>query len=215
MAITYTLAGLKSKIADDLARSDLSTQIDDAVETSIKFFQKRRFWFNETRTATFATVANQSAYSSSDDADIPLFLDLDAVFLADSSDNRFELDRIEAEDMHELLGNGAGTGQPVFYAYFDKKFLLYPIPDAAYTITPMGHIEVAAPASDDEADNVWMVEGFEMIRSHAKAYLYTHVIKNAPDKVAAMIDATSSAKGSLDEATSRRKATGRICPTSF
>jgi len=215
MAITYTLGGLKAKIADDLARSDLTTQIEDAITTSIAFFQKKRFWFNETRSKTFATVAGQSAYTSSDDSDIPLFLDLDAVFLADSSDNRFELDVINPAEMHMLLGNGAAAGQPTCYAYFDKAFLFHPIPDAAYTITPMGHYLLAAPTDDSDTDNAWITEGFEMIRSHAKAYLYTHVIKNAPDKKAEMVDAAMSGKNSLEEATSRRKATGRIRPTQF
>lgn len=215
MAITYTLGGLKAKIADDLARSDLTTQIEDAIATSIKFFQTKRFWFNETRTRTFATVAGQSAYTTADDSDIPDFLDLDAVFLTDSGGTRIRLDPEDPADIHQKLDAGAASGQPVTYAWFDKSFVFHPVPDAAYTITPMGHYILAAPASDSETDNAWMTEGFEMIRSHAKAYLYTHVIKNAPDKRAEMIDATASGKNSLDEATSRKKATGRIRPTQF
>lgn len=214
MAITYTLTGLKSIIADDLARSDLTTQIADAIETTINNLKNKRYYFNETRTATFATVADQSTYTSSDDADIPLMLELDGLTLEDSDGNRFDLgEPIDPVRMHILLGNGSATGQPCEYTYFDQSFVFYPIPDAVYTITPIGHIEVAAPT--DDSDNVWMTKAFELIRSEAKAYLYTHVIKNAPDKAAAMVDAAQGAEGSLNRATSLRRATGHIVPTSW
>jgi len=215
VAITYTLGGLKAKIADDLARSDISTQIEDAVATSIQFFQKKRFYFNETRTATFSTVAAQSFYSASDDADIPKFLKLDGVFVTDSGGEVSELTPTDAVSLQALLDANPSSGVPTDYAWFDQGFILYPVPDAAYTVTPMGHYELAAPASDNETGNAWMTDAFEMIRSHAKAYLYTHVIKNAPDKRAEMIDAAAGGKNSLADATNRRKATGQIARTQF
>lgn len=216
MAITYTLAGLVAQIEDDLARSDLNTQVRTAIETTVNNLKVKRFWFNETRTATFVTVADQSTYTSSDDTDIPLMLTLDGLTLEDSDGNRFDLgEPIDPVKMHILLGTGSATGQPVEYTYFDQSFVFYPIPDAVYTITPIGHIEVAMPTGDDTADNVWMTKAFELIRSEAKAYLYTHTIKNAPDKAAAMVDAAQGAENSLNRATSLRRASGRIRPTSW
>ena len=41
--------------------------------------------------------------------------------------------------------------------------LLYPIPAAVRTIRLIGGIKKAAP-TDDTAGNVWMTEGFELIR---------------------------------------------------
>lgn len=212
---TYTLDGLAAQIADDLARSDLSTQIGDAILTAIKNRKSKRFYFNETRTTTFVTVAGQSNYASGDDTDIPLFLEIDEMFLTDSSGNVFPLgEQDDPGELQWLLGNGASTGRPFRWAYYDSSFVLYPIPDGVYTITPMGHIEVAPPAGDT-AGNVWMTEAFELLRCDAKAYLYTHTIKNAPDKAAAMVDAAQGAKNTLNSATNRRVATGNIERTSF
>ncbi len=211
---TYTRAGLAAQIADDLARSDLSQQILDAIENAIEQRKTKRFYFNETRSTTFATVANQSEYSSSDDTDIPLFLELDQVFVTDSGGSVFPIDSEDPGTLTWLLGNGASTGRPFSYAYYDRKFVLYPIPDGVYTITPMGHIEVAAPASDSEANNVWMTEAFEMIRSDAKAYLYAHTIRDS-EQAAVMVDAAQGAKNTLMSATNRRVATGDIERTSF
>lgn len=211
---TYTLGGLKATIADDLARDDLTTQIADAIDTAITKRKVTRYYFNETRTATFVTVADQSNYASADDADIPLFLELDGVFLTDSDGNVYPLDQADILELQWLLGNGAATGRPYCYAYYNSAFVLYPIPDDVYTITPVGHIEVATPASDSEAGNAWMTEAFEMLRSDAKAYLYAHVIKDKEQ--ASIADAVSgSARAVLNSATNRRVATGNIERTSF
>ena len=72
-----TLATLKSRIADDISRSDLTTQIANSITDAITYYQNRRFFFNETRSETFDTVAAQSLYRSSDDAAIPTFARLD------------------------------------------------------------------------------------------------------------------------------------------
>src|SRR6188768_957361 len=115
---TYTLGGLKAQIADDLARSDLTQQIEDAIYNAIMQRKVKRFYFNETRTATFVTVAAQSEYASSDDADIPLFLELDEVFVTDSSGSVVPIEPEDPARLTWLLGNGAASGRPYCYAYF-------------------------------------------------------------------------------------------------
>ncbi len=211
---TYTFNGLVAQIADDLARSDLTTQIGDAILTAIKTRKVRRWYWNETRTTTFATVAGQSNYATADNPNIPLFLEIDDFFVTDSSGSVWPMgEQSDPLDLQWLLGNGASTGRPYEWAYYNSSFILYPIPDAVYTMTPMGHIEIAAPAGDD-AGNVWMTEAFELLRSDAKAYLYTHTIKDS-EQAATAVDAAQGAKGTLNSATNRRTATGSIQRTSF
>jgi hypothetical protein len=215
MAITYTLDGLAAVIADDLARSDLSGQILIAIETAINNLKVKRFWFNETRTTTFSTVANQSKYATADDSDIPLFIEVDGMFLTDSTGNVFPLgEQSDIADLQWLLGNGAATGRPYNWAYYDQAFVLYPIPDAVYTMTPMGHIEIPYPTSGSDATNMWMMEAFELVRCEAKAYLATHVTKNMDDAQTA-VAAGMSARNTLNSATNRRLATGTVTRTDF
>ena len=45
-----TFGALKAKVADDLVRTDLDTQIADAVNEAIADYKTERFWFNEYRT---------------------------------------------------------------------------------------------------------------------------------------------------------------------
>src|SRR3990167_9795750 len=147
-----TLASLKSVLADDLNRSDLSTQIGTAIESAIDHYRTTRFFFNETRGSTFATVASQSRYTSSDDADIPLWFQLDKVFVNDGTRER-ELSIYEPAEMEYLLGETSPPENvPYAYAYYDRSFWLYPVPGAVYTVRPIGAIEMASPAADDTAN---------------------------------------------------------------
>lgn len=218
-----TLATMKARIADDLARPDLTTQIATAIESAIEHFRTTRFYFNETRATTFATVASQDIYTSSDEANIPLFFAIDEVFLTVSNQNR----RLKQEDPQylEWLADAAGTsGEPYRWAWFNESIRLYPIPDStSYTIRPVGAIEKASPASDGETDNVWMTDGYALILTRAKWELYLNVIKNYDDAIAmggqpfeeGEGGAVGTALTRLRKATSRRTSTGRIVATHF
>ena len=166
---------LKARIADDLARSDLTVQIGEAIDDAINHYKEKRFFWNETRLATFVTVAGTSTYTSSEDADIPLFVELDAVMLNDGT-NTYNLRLVTPEEIEGLLDSSASSGRPYNYSYYEESFRLYPIPDAVYTVRPIGLIEKAGPATDGEANNVWMLNAFELIRCKAKGLLAQHVI---------------------------------------
>lgn len=180
-----TLSTLKSQIADDLARSDLTSQIADAITNAIEHFQRQPFFFQESRTDTFTTTADQSTYDSDDDSSIPLWVKFDSVWLEDSNSETYWLTRNSASQLEPLLDNSAASGRPYNYAYFGNAFRFYPIPDGTYTVRPVGIIKKAAPATDDETGNYWMNDARELIRCRAKWYIYGHIIQQY-DKAAVM-----------------------------
>lgn len=208
-----TLGLLKARLADDLARDNLSTQIGQAIEDAIEFYRTSRFFFNETRDATFPTIPGQAIYSVSDDDDIPLFFDLDAVFLIDGTQN-YALKVDDPQRLEFLSDGSASSGRPRRYAWFDRSFRLYPIPDGAYTVRPVGAYEVPSPNSDNQTGNVWMTKAFELIRCRAKAYLFAHVIKNL-EMADVMQRAEQQALSALRRAGNRRTTSGRLTPTTF
>lgn len=210
-----TLGALKATIADDLARPNLTNQIAAAITAAIDHYKGERFWFNVTRAETWLMVADRASYTSADDAAVPLFLDLDAMFIEDADGIRYELTRIDPVDMESLLDESASSSRPDSYSYYDETFYFHPIPDlSTYTIRPMGLIEVAAPASDSETGNPWMVYCYQLIRCRAKWDLFAHTIM-APDKAGGMNVMEMDALAELRRKTSRRTATGQIKPTSF
>lgn len=173
-----TLATIKAEIADDLVRSDLTSQIASAITSAIKFYQRQRFYFNETRSETFATVVDQADYDSADDTEIPNFLGFDLLHLTYSG-SRYPLGKIDQRDMEFYQDTNAASGMPSLWSYYDETIWLYPIPDStSYTITMMGPKKIAAPATDSEASNVWMVDAYELIRCRAKKYIAVHVLRD-------------------------------------
>lgn len=209
-----TLAVMKARIADDLARSDLTTQIATAISDAIEFYKPQRFFFNETRSSSFVTIAATSTYTSSSDADIGLWMDLDGVYLVDSSGYMDEMERFLPTDMELLLDASAPSGEPWAYTYFEQSFRLYPIPDAVYTVRPVGLIEKAAPATDGEANNVWMVHAYQLIKAHAMADLYTNVIRQN-DKASGQYQREEMELNRLRLKTGKNQGMGRIEATEF
>jgi len=209
-----TRATLKAEILDDLDRSSTAdgTRVLSAISSAIKFYQSKRFFFNESRAVTFSTADGTSDYTF---ASIGTeFYRLDGVFVTISSSDVRELDRSDPLEIESLIANEATTGQPSEYAYFDRTLRLWRIPDAIYSVRLVGHVKIAEPATDDTANNEWFTEAYELIRCRAKAYLYAHVFPD-PSMAQVMQAAEQQALGTLMLATVAKVELGRLEPTEF
>src|SRR5262252_6598248 len=60
-----SLGYMQDRIADELMRGDLYSQIATAINDAIIIYQHERFRFNETFTCTFQTVVGQQNYNAS------------------------------------------------------------------------------------------------------------------------------------------------------
>lgn len=209
-----TLATMKTRIADEIARSDLTSNIASAITTAIEAYQSERLYFNVARSITFPTVASQEFYDSSDNAYIPNLLEIDFVYRYKSGETR-RLTRIDPDDAEDLSNNGSQTGEPCEYSYYDRRIRLYPIPSStAWTIRIGAHYNVAAPATDSEASNPWMVEAERLVRSRAKYELAVHVTRDS-ELAAMMAAAISEAWGQLKISTNSRTGRGEMTATQF
>lgn len=207
-----TLSVLKSTIANDLARSDLTSEIAAAIEEAIRHYSAERFWFNERRSGTFSTVASTREYTTSETA-IAAIMRLDAVFITVSG-RKYPLILMDPITMELLDDDSTSTGPPAQYSYFDRSLFLYPTPDQAYTVRLMGHMKAAAPADDTEADNVWMTEAFELLRCKATQLIAGHV--NIDTELLQLMTAGEGmALQRLRAETTRRTASGFVTPTEF
>lgn len=170
-----TLAIMKARIASELRRSDLTDQITSAITTAIEAYQHERLDFQETRSVTFSTVADQEFYDSDDAANLGTIEFIDYVKLyVDNYPYRLKAD--DPGTLEQLSQNGTHTGTPLNYAYYGGQIRLWPVPAAVYTVRIGGVAKVAAPATDNEADNPWMTTAEELIRCRAKYELFEHVL---------------------------------------
>jgi hypothetical protein len=208
-----TLALLKAEIADDLDRTDLATQITSEISRAIRYYQRTRFYFNETRDETFSTVSDQKLYSSSDDAAIPEFIEIDQIYLMDGSEPQ-ELEEINPKEWELLTASGGATGRPCAFCYFNRSLGFYPIPDQAYTIRPVGHIMKDEPADDAETGNVWMTEAFDLLRARVCAQLGQRKLRDV-SLVQAHRPLEQDELWRLNSETNTRVGTGFVTPSEF
>lgn len=193
-----TLAIMKARIADELARADLTSQIAYAITDAIGAYEDKRFHFNEGRSLTFSTVASQEFYDSDDAAGIANVLKIDYVVLY-VGDTPFYLSQMTPTEIEAASTNGTSTGQPGWYAWYGSQIRLYPIPAEVWTVRIGCSAKVAAPTSDSETANPWMTHAERLIRSRAKLEIALHVIRNA--ELAGTM--TAAANEALEQLTGR------------
>jgi hypothetical protein len=207
------LAQMKSRIADEIARGDLTSQISYAITDAIGFYQNERFIFNESRDITFSTVAGQDFYGTAANSAIPTMQSFDYLILYLGS-IPWPIHRKSPEYVELANNNGLVTGQPYNYAWYNKQIRLGPVPDNVYTIRIAGRITYAAPAADDTAGNPWMIDAEKLIRSRAKYELALNVIQDT-EMAQIMAAQVSEAYDQLKGAANRLTGTGKIEATSF
>lgn len=206
-----TFAQLKAQIADDLARSDLTTQIEEAVLAAIVDHERTRFYFNERRDApAFTTVADQEMYTASDDADIATIAHIDSLVMILNGSRRKLFVQTE-QWMDEM--SGLGTGAPTDYSYLAKRIRLYPIPDAAYQVYMTGQIRLATLSADGDT-NAWTEDAKELIRVAAKEKIYRQIIHDFP-RADQMMQQVAYQKLLLTSETTVRGGPMRVRATTF
>jgi len=166
------LTALKTRIASELHRSDLTTEIANAISTAIRLYRSKRFEVNEQQ-ATFATVADQEAYTT---ATIP-----DDIGQIDSlritvDDTRTVLGQKTFLDLQAMSTSATLTGQPSHWAFYMQKVFLYPIPDAAYTILVSYKQRKDEPSSDGDSSTIWTNQCEPLIRACAKKLICRDVM---------------------------------------
>lgn len=178
-----TLGDMKARIADEMARDDLGSQIADAIGDAIKFYNNDRFEFNESRDLTFDTVASQEFYGAAANANIPLLRSIDylLLYVGTSTVLLRQIKRRQPLDLELLNTSGNFYGQPYNFAFYNKTIRLSPIPDSVMRVRIAGRVSFAAPASDTEADNPWMNELEALIRKRAKYELALNVTKDVEE----------------------------------
>ena len=206
-----TYGTMQDRIADELARTDLTSQIPKSILSAIAHYERQRFYFNETQ-FTFSTVANQEYYTSADSSQIPQLSQIDTVRITVNSSTYTLLNRDFAY-LEAVQTSSTYTGDPTEYAYYAQQIRLYPIPSAVRTIQISGLQKFTALSATADT-NAWMTDAEELIRARAKYDLFMHVIRS-PEEALLMREAERDSYLALVSDTTTRVSTGRFRPTSF
>lgn len=161
------LATLKSRIASEIHRSDLTDEIAYAISDAVKHYQSKRFAFNQTR-GTLTTVSGTEFYD-----DLTDVASIDSITLNINA-RKTVLDQWSYGEMERIATTTNTNNQPWAWSWYDEQIRLYPVPDAAYTLT-VSYIQKIDVPSSDSSSNIWTNQAEELIRHAAKKRLYRDV----------------------------------------
>lgn len=165
-----TFLDLKTKVASEIHRSDLTDEVEEAVLSAVRYYTSQRFWFNEA-SGTFNTVASQVEYGTGTIPDGIIELDLVTITV---NGRVQQLDPYPWQ-MLASVDQSTWAGIPSKYGWRAEALRLYPRPNAVYTVTCYFLKEFNALSADGD-ENVWTNEGFDLIKYRAKADLFDGVV---------------------------------------
>ncbi len=210
MALSYGYQQFCNQIAYELGyRNDLLSvptgftgivlsPIQQAVQTAIAKYERRRFYFNEiTSINNFSTVVGQEFYTSSSSSIIGTSPHLDKVWVLISG-NRYSLNPRTEQYLSDTSLNPSVQGQPIDYAMYAETMRLYPIPDGAYPITFEGTYRLSTLSANSDT-NAWIQDAADLIKAEAKYDLFMNVLKqkDQADIQRQLIDGTPMSDGFL------------------
>lgn len=170
-----TLAQIRARVADDINRADLNTQIDLAINRSIEYYYNlERFWFNET-TTTLSLVANQESYDTADGlaSDIA---EIDYVNIVLSSTNYQPLIERPFQWIQDM-NQGRSTGDPTDYSWYQNKLYFYLIPNQVRTVN-IFYKKTYSDLTLDADTNDYTTYAEDLIESRAGWWVYKRILKD-------------------------------------
>jgi hypothetical protein len=164
-----TFAAIKARIADDLNRTDLTSQIEAQVLAAIYFYRAERLPFTET-TSTLTGTASQGYLTAPTDLVV-----VDKLYITSGTSNS-EMVRRDINDIVENRDT-TSTGTPYAYAYHQNRIELDCLCSDAFSF-PIYYIKALTALSGAGDTNGWTTDGEELIVNHAEKILYASVIKD-------------------------------------
>jgi hypothetical protein len=202
------LADMRARIMDELQRTDLASQINNAIAEAADYFRRDSFFRNDAQDSSTTTMAGTNVYMTPGDV-------AEIRQLAITVNNtKYPLrlrswEYINAEDSNTL---NPVKGPPVEYAVIlgaaGMSIRLFPTPDGAYQLQ-YDYIQIIPAPVQDNDSNFWTIEGREMVRAYAK-YLLRMTVLNDAQGAQADLELADQYFRKLKQETGAKKFTGRI-----
>lgn len=208
-----TLGTMIDRIADELARTDLTTQIPKAIQSAIRHYERRAFYFNEVR-KTLSTSDGDFDYTTAEFSFLDKLAEIHTAKITVGT-NQYHLMEMDWTTFDALRSSTTTEGDPTVFSYYGQVFYVYPTPNTARDIVISGVEKLPAASLSATTDtNYWMTDGEELIRSRATRKLYSEVIKDQ-ENAAYWAQCEAEALLALMGETEARQMTGLPKPSEF
>lgn len=164
-----TLGDMKARIADEIVRPDLSSQIALAIDQAIATYQDERWHWSRRDDYEITASIGQSEY----ELDNRIAEVLAVKWTNGSTVNLLSLVTFDA--YRWMTRETPSDGDPCEYTINGDYLRVYPPPVAAGTIQIDYWSNWPAPQDDGDEDNEWMIQGERLIRAAAKRIIYSDV----------------------------------------
>lgn len=171
-----TYLDMKTRIAGDLRRTGLATQIADKIQEAIRHF-KDEPWYETETSGTVTSVASQREYDFPSDYSVLIGL----IYVTDSSGARWPMTSVSIDDHDRLIDGTTLTGTPDSFAVLASSFRVDPVPVDTSIVFDFKYVSNLAAPTSDEAQGFWMNEAQDVIAHQALGYLWSTVIRD-PEK---------------------------------
>jgi hypothetical protein len=200
-------ADLITRVADDLNRSDVNSQIDRELRRAVMHYERQRWWFNEHQTTTTAS-SSQADYSLPAD-----LLVLDEIEIT-VSNRRLRLTEITWDRYLDEYRYNSVASEPSDWAYYADKFWLGPVPNQAYVLT-VHYVRTLYPASfSDGTDNAWTNYADDLITARALKTMGARTLQHPNAQLTAWQELERQAYSALCAMNEQRLMTGKVRPWS-
>lgn len=145
-----------------LNRTDLDVEIKSGIQQTIRHYQNKRFWFNETLSTLACVVSVETIAVPSD------FLFIQELMVTQNSATTA---LIQSDfDFIRQLNIDTSTGLPTRYAKYGPRFYLSNIPDSAYAV-PCYYIHRLPALSANSDTNKWLSAAEDMVTYGAAKFV--------------------------------------------
>ena len=213
-----TFLDVRDRVADQLARSDLSAQIDREIQLAITRYNRRVTWLHEVRAVTLTSVAAQAWYSSVDVSTGAGPQDVagrTAVDVSDIQSVRYmrtadydDLKQVRYSDFERFFDTTGSAGRTSYFTLYAGQIGLWPVPAGVETFTMSVVCKPVVPSSAADT-SVWFDQAQELIENAAASAICRKFLSDG-ERAQAFKVFEDAAWDELLAESNQKAATGRI-----
>ena len=213
-----TFLDVRNRVADQLARSDLSAQIDREIQLAIARYNRRVTWLHEVRAVTLTSVAAQAWYSSvnvSTGAGPQAVVGRTAVDVSDIQSVRYmrtadydDLKQVHYSDFERFFDTTGSAGRTSYFTLYAGQIGIWPVPSGAEVFTLSVVCKPVIPASATDT-SVWFDQAQELIENAAASAICRKFLSDG-ERAQAFKVFEDAAWDELLAESNKKAATGRI-----
>ena len=213
-----TFLDVRTRVADQLARSDLNTQIDREIQLAMARYNRRVSWLHEVREVSLTSVAAQAWYSSVDVSTGTGPQDTTGRTAVDVADiqkidymrdpNYDDLRQVHYSDFEGFFDTTGAARRPTYFTLYAGQIGIWPVPDGVtiYTLSAVVKPIIPSLAADE---SIWFDQAQELIENAAAAAICRKFIQDGERAQAFQVYETEAWNDLVREG-NQKMATGKL-----